>query len=309
MSDTGALPSAITILYQHLHSQTHRITSPAGAPKRTGPDPDGPIEISERDFHETIKSDYWFVKHYMAWCHYSRDAAPGWYDTALTCTRSNVSLTHPFSMTVLFTEFYNFTFASYECSGAGGELCADPSLKIDSYPTFNLYKDGVFIEQWDGGDHDTFIEGFALFLEEFLSEEFPGTRAPMDLSAPWSAEARKAAGKDTKKWAPKAAILREEVRQRSMKELWRIWGLPEVEEKVADIARDVFEGVKEGVEVVKEVTGDPKDAADDIGNQNKDIEIKLNEELDEERRLSRSPRLSADCIILSRVISNSSRVA
>lgn len=35
-------------------------TSAAAVPERTGPDPDGPIEIPEWDFHETIKSGYWY---------------------------------------------------------------------------------------------------------------------------------------------------------------------------------------------------------------------------------------------------------
>ncbi|CUS08780.1 unnamed protein product [Tuber aestivum] len=187
-------------------------TSAMGEPKRTGPDPDGPIEIPEWDFHETIKSGYWFVKHYMSWCDYSRDAAPGWYDIALAYTRLNVSITRPFQMTVPFTKFYNFTFASYECSGAGGELCAALELKINGYPKFNLNKDGIFIEQWDGGDHNTFIEGFTLFVEEFLGKKFLGNRELMDLSAPRSAEARKAAEEDTQKWDPDTAILPERAR-------------------------------------------------------------------------------------------------
>ncbi|RPA97435.1 hypothetical protein L873DRAFT_1844794 [Choiromyces venosus 120613-1] len=275
-------------------------TLAAAVPTRTGPDPDGPIEIPEWDFDETIKSGYWFVKHYMSWCHYSRDAAPGWYDTALTYTRSNVSLTHPFPMTVPFTEFYNFNFASYECSGAKGELCGDPDLKIESYPAFNLYKDGIFIEQWGGGDHDTYIEGFALFVEEFLNEKFPGTRKPMDLSAPWSAAAREAAEKDTKKWAPNTAMLREEAKERSLKELRKIWGVPEVEEEIADNAQDEIEDVveagkkdvKKGTKDVEDVVGEVadvlKDVADDIEDANEDIEIKLNEELDDEKIVEKS---------------------
>jgi len=68
----------------------------------------------EWDFDEAIKSGYWyepeffaealekiinpphrFIKHYMACCHYSKDAAPGWYNTALTYARSNISLVFP----------------------------------------------------------------------------------------------------------------------------------------------------------------------------------------------------------------------
>lgn len=236
----------------------------------------------------------------MSWCHYSKDAAPGWYDTALTYTRSNVSIARPSPATVPFTEFYNFTFASYECSGADGELCADPNLKIDGYPTFNLYKDGVFIEQWGGGDHDAFIEGFALFVEEFLSENFPGTRKPIDLSAPWSAEVRKAAEEETKKWAPNTAMLREEAKEKSNKDLRKIWGLPEIEkgiggnadEKIEDAVEDVRKGTKvatEGAEDTVEEVGDVlKNPKDDIWDEDGDIEIKLNEELDEEKIVGKS---------------------
>jgi len=41
-------------------------TSAAAAPKRTGPDPDGPIEIPEWDFYETIKSGYWYGVEFFA---------------------------------------------------------------------------------------------------------------------------------------------------------------------------------------------------------------------------------------------------
>jgi len=253
-----------------------------------------------KPWRKIINTPHRFVKHYMSWCHYSKDAAPGWYDTALTYTRSNVSLARPSRVTVPFTEFYNFTFASYECSGADGELCGDPKLKIDGYPTFNLYKDGVFIEQWGGGDQDTFIEGFALFVEEFLSEKFPGTRKPMDLSAPWSAKVRKAAEKETKKWAPSTAMLREEAREKSIKQLRKIWGLPEIgegigdnaEEKIEDLVEDGRNGTKVGTEdvedVVEEVDGVLKDGKGDIENGGKDIEIKLNEELDEDKIVEKS---------------------
>jgi len=236
----------------------------------------------------------------MAWCHYSKDAAPGWYDTALTYTRSNVSLARPSPVTVPFTEFYNFTFASYECSGADGELCADPNLKINGFPTFNLYKDGVFIEQWGGGDHDTFIEGFALFVEEFLSDKFPGTRKPIDLSAPWSAEVRKAAEEETKKWAPNTAKLREEARERSIKRLRKIWGLPQTEEGIGDNAEEKIEGVvedgrkgakagtKDVEDVAEEVDGVLKPATADNDNGDGDLGIKLDEELDEEKIVEKS---------------------
>ena len=38
----------------------------AEAPKRTGPDPDGPIEIPEWDFYGTIKSGYWYEPEFVA---------------------------------------------------------------------------------------------------------------------------------------------------------------------------------------------------------------------------------------------------
>ena len=41
-------------------------TSAAAVPMRTGPDPDGPIEIPEWDFHETIKSGYWYDPEFFA---------------------------------------------------------------------------------------------------------------------------------------------------------------------------------------------------------------------------------------------------
>ncbi|KAG0633649.1 hypothetical protein HOY80DRAFT_596707 [Tuber brumale] len=186
-------------------------------------------------------------------------------------------------MAVPFTKFYNFTFASYECSWADGDICAGPNLKIDGCPTFNLYKDGVFIEQWGGRDHDMFIEGFALFVEGFLSEKFPGTREPVDLSAPWSADARKAAGEYTKNQAPNTSVLHEEARERSIMELWKIWGFPEARKEVAHKVGNTTEGVVEGGE--KGGAGREADLlkypTDDTGDGNEDIEIRLNEEPDE----------------------------
>jgi len=41
-------------------------TSTTAVPKRTGPDPDGPIEIPEWDFYETIKSGYWYGREFFA---------------------------------------------------------------------------------------------------------------------------------------------------------------------------------------------------------------------------------------------------
>jgi len=60
----------------------------------------------------------------------------------------------------------------------GGRWCANPNLKIDGYPTFNLYKDGIFIEQWGGGDHDLLIEGFAFALFVSLVRSSQGLESP-----------------------------------------------------------------------------------------------------------------------------------
>ena len=75
---------------------------------------------------------------------------------------------------VPFSAFYDFHFASVECSTDG--VCDRPELMIDGYPTFNLYKDGVFIEQMVDSSEDRVLSGFGLFVEEFLAEKFPGTR-------------------------------------------------------------------------------------------------------------------------------------
>ena len=145
-----------------------------------------------------------------------------------------------------------------------------------------------------------FIEGFAPFLEEFLSEKLPGTRKPIDLYAPWSAEVRKATEEETKKWAPNTAILREEATERSIKGLQKIWGLPKIEKAIGDNAKENIEdavedgrkGTKveaESVEDMVEEVGDVlKNPKDDIGDGDRDIEIKSNEELDEEKIAGKS---------------------
>ncbi|PUU75241.1 hypothetical protein B9Z19DRAFT_1067581 [Tuber borchii] len=195
-------------------------TSATAVPMRTNPDPHGPIEIPEWDFRGPS----------------SQVIAPGWYGTALTYTRSNVSLARPSPATVPFTEFYNFTFASYESSRAD---------------------DCVFIELWGGGDHDMFIEGFALFGGEIFSENFPRTIKPINLSAPWSAEVRKVAAEETKKWAPNAAMLR----------LRRIWSLPEIEKGIGDNAEEKIEvAVEDGREGTKVGTKGVEDMAEEVAN-------------------------------------------
>lgn len=102
----------------------------------------------------------------------------------------------------------------------------------------------------------------------------------MDLSAPWNVEARKAAEEDTKKWDPDTTILHEEAREKSIKELRKIW-VCWLEERAADVAEDMFEGVKRVSKDFREVAGDLKDAPDDVVDRSKDMEIKLNKELGE----------------------------
>ena len=111
---------------------------------------------------------------------------------------------------------------------------------------------------------------------------------------------RKATEEETKKWAPNTAMLREEARERSIKGLRKIWGLPKIEkaigdnakEKIEDAVEDGRKGTKvgaEGVEDMVEELGDVlKNPKNDMGDGDRNIEIKLNEELDEEKVAGKS---------------------
>jgi protein disulfide-isomerase len=69
-----------------------------------------------------------------------------------------------------FHGYYNFHFAAVNCV-TQGDLCQ--KLGIKAYPTFNLYKNGEFVEKFVGSKS---MQGFSDYLEEKLEGIKPGSR-------------------------------------------------------------------------------------------------------------------------------------
>ena len=77
-----------------------------------------------------------------------------------------------------FHGYYNFHFASLNCI-AYGEVCEKKGIK--AWPTFNLYKNGEFVEKYTGKKD---MEGLSDFVEEKLEMIKPGSRPTKGLKLP-----------------------------------------------------------------------------------------------------------------------------
>ncbi|KAL1885708.1 hypothetical protein Plec18167_001203 [Paecilomyces lecythidis] len=79
-----------------------------------------------------------------------------------------------------FHGFYNFHFANINCLSYG-DFCSQ-RLNIKFWPTFNLYHNGEFVDQY-GGKKNT-IEGLSQFIEEKLELIRPGSRPRKGVKLP-----------------------------------------------------------------------------------------------------------------------------
>ncbi|KAL9113018.1 MAG: hypothetical protein Q9227_002883 [Pyrenula ochraceoflavens] len=161
-------------------------------------------EIEGEKFDETIKEGYWFVKHYSPYCGHCQAIAPTWqtlyefyYTSSPLESQTKGDIDYEKSMNA-FHGYYNFHFGSLNCI-AFGEVCDAKGIK--AWPTFNLYKNGEFVEKYTGKKD---MEGLSAFVEEKLETIRPGSRpqkglklpAPGDTSVDRGAEPETPAAKD-----------------------------------------------------------------------------------------------------------------
>ncbi|KAF3360174.1 hypothetical protein VDGD_00502 [Verticillium dahliae] len=148
------------------------------------------LELTPDNFDKEINATkFVVVKHYSPYCPHCIDYAPTYqtlyeyYYTSKPVTTEDVS----------FMEFYDIRFATINCV-AFFDLCA--SLKVQSYPTTILYKDGQAAETVKG------VKGLDVLttaFEPFLEAAKPGTR-PKELNLPNTGD------KQTPDFSPAAAM-------------------------------------------------------------------------------------------------------
>ncbi|KAL7266996.1 hypothetical protein RUND412_010432 [Rhizina undulata] len=175
-------------------------------------------ELTGENFWETIGKGYWFIKHYSPTCIHCRHAAPVWqtlHDFYVTSPPSSYTPPSPNSnpdspsSVPSFTEAYNFHFGSLNCA-AYGDICGDSRVNVQRYPTFNLYKDGKFVETYDTGKND--LRTLSDFVEKYLEIIKPGSRPTTTIvlpavqtDKPAATKKEKAQVDETKKASPTAS--------------------------------------------------------------------------------------------------------
>ncbi|KAJ9609544.1 hypothetical protein H2200_005871 [Cladophialophora chaetospira] len=133
-------------------------------------------EIQGDEFAETIKDGYWWVKHYSPYCGHCKAVAPTWqtlyefYATSDPLQGLTKSAQPDLDSPNSFHGYYNFHFASINCI-AFGDICDKNGVR--AWPTFNLYKDGEFVEKYSGGRK---MSDFSNYVEEKLEQIKPGSR-------------------------------------------------------------------------------------------------------------------------------------
>ncbi|KAJ9270279.1 hypothetical protein DTO271D3_2777 [Paecilomyces variotii] len=142
-------------------------------------------ELTPEDFDETIKDGYWLVKHYSPSCPHCQQIAPTWqtlyefYYTSDPLSTSTAKSADTHSSLNSFHGFYNFHFASINCLSYG-DFCTK-RLNIREWPTFNLYHNGEFVEQYAGKKT---IDGLSQYIEEKLELIRPGSRPRKGVKLP-----------------------------------------------------------------------------------------------------------------------------
>ncbi|KAK6334860.1 hypothetical protein TWF718_010305 [Orbilia javanica] len=137
-------------------------------------------ELTPENFKETIKSGYWFIKHYSPYCRHCIVAGPVWqtlYEFYLKSSPASPSSPHPVSPPS-FTETYDWHFANVNCASYG-DLCNDNG--VSAYPMFGLFKDGEKIDTFQGKRNS--MKLLSEFMEKHLEGIKPGSR-PAGLELP-----------------------------------------------------------------------------------------------------------------------------
>lgn len=168
-------------------------------------------ELTGEGFDEDTKNGYWFVKHYSPYCHHCKAIAPTWqtlYEFYYTSkpVPAGKQPSEPDSLNT-FTRYYDFHFGSLDCV-AYGDACS--KHEVGAFPTFVLFKDGMFVKKFDGKKD---MAGLSTFIEDTLESTRPGSRPkdgmklpePEATSVDTAAPAEKPAEKDKDPAAGKAA--------------------------------------------------------------------------------------------------------
>ncbi|KAH6692411.1 thioredoxin-like protein [Plectosphaerella plurivora] len=135
------------------------------------------LEITPDNFEKQIHAfKHIVIKHYSPYCPHCIDYAPT-YQTLHEYYFTSKAVGTDTS----FTELYDFRFAMINCV-AYFDLCS--SLKVASYPSTIIYKDGTAVETIKGVKSlDVLTEA----IEPYLEEAKPGTR-PKELNLPEAGE-------------------------------------------------------------------------------------------------------------------------
>ncbi|EFQ99938.1 hypothetical protein MGYG_02945 [Nannizzia gypsea CBS 118893] len=135
-------------------------------------------ELRGPDFEESIKEDYWFVKHYHPDCGHCKAVAPIWqtlyefYYTSnpLLSTTAKKAADAEKSLNS-FHGYYGFHFASLNCA-AYADKCKE--LGILGYPRFVLYHNGKAFDTFSKEKKG--MEELSSFIEDKLETIKPGSR-------------------------------------------------------------------------------------------------------------------------------------
>jgi protein disulfide-isomerase len=146
---------------------------------------------------------YRWVKHYSPYCGHCLAIKPHWqtlyefYYTSDPLEGMTKNPTPDTSSPNSFHGFYNFHFAEINCI-AYGDTCDKNGVK--AWPTFNLYKDGEFVEKYTGGRT---MADFSHYVEEKLEQIKPGSRPREGVKVP------EAGAKFAEKAAPEVPLAKD----------------------------------------------------------------------------------------------------
>nr|POE90392.1 uncharacterized protein c3d6.13c [Quercus suber] len=135
--------------------------------------------LKSASIEEDIKDGYWLVEFFSPYCHHCKTFAPTlqttyeFYYTSDAPPPATESSETDIDKSA-FTQFYDFNFAQVDCV-ANGDACS--AMKITSYPTTALFKDGKHVKELIGARS---IAQVSEFIEDVLESARPGSRPAKD---------------------------------------------------------------------------------------------------------------------------------
>ncbi|EZF42962.1 protein disulfide-isomerase domain-containing protein, variant 1 [Trichophyton rubrum CBS 100081] len=190
----SVLAASISPVFGLPSEQTARSRDEAEKP--LGPDPKSTVfngvtvppmkELRGPDFEESIKEDYWFVKHYHPDCGHCKAVAPIWQTLYEFYYTSNPLLSATAKKAAdnekslnSFHGYYGFHFASLNCA-AYADKCKE--LSIVGYPRFVLYHKGKPFDTFSKENKG--MQELSSFIEEKLEMIKPGSRPQGGVNLP-----------------------------------------------------------------------------------------------------------------------------